>query len=69
MRVIGSIGATHELCAELDNLIEPPKKVAHQFAPSRLLSGPAKICRPTSMRSSAHQALPAPVELGPKLKK
>jgi hypothetical protein len=32
------------------------------------LSGPAQICRPTSTRSSEHQALPRLVELGLKAK-
>jgi hypothetical protein len=58
MSVNGSIEATHELCADLDNLIELTKEVAHQFAPSRSLSGPAKICRPISTSySRCHRTL------------
>jgi hypothetical protein len=59
MSVIGSIEATHELCADLDNLIEFTKESRVPIRALSFLSGPAKICRPTSMRSSAHQALPA----------
>ena len=53
MSVAGSIEATRELCADLDNLIELTKE---RRAPIRalLLSAPVQICRPTSMRSSEH---------------
>jgi hypothetical protein len=43
MSVIGSIEATHELCADLDNLIELTKESRAQFAPSRLWSGPRRF--------------------------
>jgi hypothetical protein len=51
MSVAGSIEATRELCVDLDNLIELASRAPIR-AP-RLLSGPAQICGPTSMRLSA----------------
>jgi len=58
MSVADSIEATRELCADLDNLIELAKE---SRAPIRALSF-IEWARtgPTSMRSSEHQALPAP---------
>ena len=70
MSVIGSIEATHELCANLDNLIELTKE---SRAPIRALSFIERA------REDLHayldeiertsKALPAPVELGLKAKK
>ena len=60
MSVAGSIEAMRQLCVDLDNLIELAKESRAPIRALSLLSGPAQICRPTSMRSREHQALPAP---------
>jgi hypothetical protein len=60
MSVAGSIEAMRQLCADLDNLIELAKESRAPIRALSLLSGPAQICRPISMRSREHQALPAP---------